>query len=85
MALGGTVLRSNKDAFIRAVVVIYVSISDVLDHLIAATRVHTVRIGTNNGIPVRLEMDFSARMSEAEQTAGDDWDRVEIVVYSRKV
>jgi len=41
--------------------------------------------GTNDGISIRLEMDFSAGVSEAEQTARDDWDRVEIIVYSREV
>jgi hypothetical protein len=41
--------------------------------------------GTNNGTSIRLDMDFSAGVSEAEPTAGDDWYRVQIVVYPREV
>ena len=43
--------------------------------------------GTNNGLSIRLNMDFCSRVleAEAEQASGDDWDWVTFVVYPREI
>jgi hypothetical protein len=41
--------------------------------------------GTNNGLSIKLNMDFCSRVPEAEQASRDDWDWVAFIVYPREI
>ena len=41
--------------------------------------------GTNNGRPIKLNMDLSSRVPEAEQASRDDWDWVAFIGYPREI
>jgi len=67
---------------IWAEVVPYVSFQDIWHHEIATFWVHTVvRTCASDQIPVRLDVDFSARVPVAEAAPRHGWHGVALVVH----
>ncbi len=78
-------IRHDLIATLKVNTVVGVYIENIYQHASESVEEFRVLARTNNGLPIRLDMDFCKDVPEAEQASGDHWDWVAFVIYPREI